>query len=340
MSVKAPDTLQQDQLDRKRLLEEIAMMKQALEKDTEKIHAFADNVDKVHKDCTISKVVAHSTGAVSGILSIIGLALAPLTMGATLPLLATGLGLGIAATVTNVSTSIVERVNTSSAETKTNQLLSRDLKRWKVIEDVLHKSKVHINLAKKLFISSLKIIGESLKFIKVIKGSPALTAQVKFFITNGRTFIRGSIQVPKTFGGVALTMAKGARIAGIVMSSIGLVIDVGFLVKESIHLHDGAKAESAEKLRQQAQELESTLEFVTEIHENLARGLDSLNPRVVQGPGTFAGCLRGSLLEEKRRETALMVLGVSNLAFPKLSTAREGWMQVADEGKERAWSLD
>ncbi|XP_027397606.1 apolipoprotein L3-like isoform X1 [Bos indicus x Bos taurus] len=340
LSVKAPDTLQQDQLDRKRLLEEIAMMKQALEKDTEKIHAFADNVDKVHKDCTISKVVAHSTGAVSGILSIVGLALAPLTMGATLPLLATGLGLGIAATVTNVSTSIVERVNTSSAETKTNQLLSRDLKRWKVIEDVLHKSKVHINLAKKLFISSLKIIGESLKFIKVIKGSPALTAQVKFFITNGRTFIRGSIQVPKTFGGVALTMAKGARIAGIVMSSIGLVIDVGFLVKESIHLHDGAKAESAEKLRQQAQELESTLEFVTEIHENLARGLDSLNPRVVQGPGTFAGCLRGSLLEEKRRETALMVLGVSNLAFPKLSTAREGWMQVADEGKERAWSLD
>lgn len=81
--------------------------------------------------------------------------------------------------------------------------------------------------------------------------------------------------MPKTFGGVALTMAKGARIAGIVMSSIGLVIDVGFLVKESIHLHDGAKAESAEKLRQQAQELESTLEFVTEIHENLARGLDS-----------------------------------------------------------------
>ena len=289
MSVNDPDTLQQDQLDGKRLLEEIAVMKQDLKKDTEKIHAFADNVDKVHKDCTISNVVAHSTGAVSGILSIVGLALAPLTMGATLPLFATGLGLGIAATVTNVSTIIVEKVNTSSAETETIQLLSRHRERWKVIEDILNERKVHINLAKKLFIYFLKIIGNIGQFIKVIKGSPALTAQVKFFITNGKTFIRGSFQVPKTFGGMAFTMAKGARIAGIVMSSIGLVIDVGFLVKESIHLHDGAKAESAEKLRQKAQELESKLEFVTEIHENLAGGLDSINPRGVQDLEHFLG---------------------------------------------------
>ncbi|XP_052497435.1 apolipoprotein L3-like isoform X2 [Budorcas taxicolor] len=135
MSGKDPCTLQQDQLDRKTFLEEFPEMKQDLEEDTEKIRAFADKVDKVHKDCTISKVVAHSTGAVSGILSIVGLALAPLTMGATLPLLATGLGLGIASTVTSVSTSIVEHVNTSSAETKTIQLLSRDRKRWKFFKE-------------------------------------------------------------------------------------------------------------------------------------------------------------------------------------------------------------
>ena len=36
----------------------------------------------------------------------------------------------------------------------------------------------------------------------------------------------------------------------------------------------------------------------------------------------------------------MMVLGVRNLAFLELSTARERWMQVADEGKERAWSPD
>ena len=118
MSGQDPDTLKEDQLDREKFLEEFPVIKQDLEKDIEKIRAFADKVDKVHTDCTISKVVAHSTGAVSGILSIVGLALAPLTMGATLPLLATGLGLGIVSTVTNVSTSIVEELEGSQGCTQ------------------------------------------------------------------------------------------------------------------------------------------------------------------------------------------------------------------------------
>ena len=250
MSGKDLCTLQQDQLDRKTFLEEFPEMKQDLEEDTEKIRAFADKVDKVHKDCTISKVVAHSTGAVSGILSIVGLALAPLTMGATLPLLATGLGLGIVSTVTNVSTSIVEQVNVSSAETKTTQLLSPDTKKWKVVKDVLKKRTPQIIFATKSFISALEYIQKQVQFIKVIKASPALAAKVKFFITKGKTFIHVSGQTRKTFGGVALAMAKEVHITGLVLSCIGLVIDVGFLVKESTHLHDGAKAESAEKLRQ------------------------------------------------------------------------------------------
>ena len=272
MSGQDPDTLKEDQLDREKFLEEFPVIKQDLEKDIEKIRAFADKVDKVHKDCTISKVVAHSTGAVSGILSIVGLALAPLTMGATLPLLATGLGLGIASTVTSVSTSIVEHVNTSSAETKTIQLLSRDRKKWKVIEDILLNRKLQIISATRSFISVLQTIEKTFQLIRVIEGSPALAAKVKFFITKGKTFIHVSGQTRKTFGGVALAMAKEVRVTGLVLSCIGLVIDVGFLVKESKHLHNGAKAESAEKLRQQAQELESILELLTEIHENLQEG--------------------------------------------------------------------
>uniref|UniRef100_A0A4W2GSZ1 Apolipoprotein L3-like n=1 Tax=Bos indicus x Bos taurus TaxID=30522 RepID=A0A4W2GSZ1_BOBOX len=272
LSAKDPNTVQQDQLDRKKLLEEFPVMKQDLEENTEKIHAFADKIEKVHKDCTISKVVAHSTGAVSGVLSIIGLALAPLTVGATLPLLATGLGLGIAAAVTNVSTSFVEQVSKSLAEMKTTQLLSPDMKKWKVIKDVLHKRTPQIIFATRSFITCLEYIEKQVQFIKVIKVSPALAAKVKIFITKGKTFIHVSGQVPKTFSGMALTMTKGVCIPSLVMACFGLVVDVGFLVKESIHLHNGAKAKSAEKLRQQAQELENILELLTELHENLQEG--------------------------------------------------------------------
>lgn len=40
MSGKDPDTLQKDQLDRKKILEEFPVMEQDLEKDTEKLHVF------------------------------------------------------------------------------------------------------------------------------------------------------------------------------------------------------------------------------------------------------------------------------------------------------------
>ena len=156
-------------------------------------------------------MVAHSTGTVSGILSILRLALAPLTMGATLPLLATGFGLVIAAAVTDVSTNIVEQVNMSSVEIKTTQLLSGDRKRWKVIKDALLKRKPQIISATKSLISALEYTEKQVQFIKA-----ALAAKVKFFITKGKNIIHGSILVRKTFGSMASAMAKGARITGIV----------------------------------------------------------------------------------------------------------------------------
>ncbi|KAK1341562.1 hypothetical protein QTO34_017977 [Cnephaeus nilssonii] len=68
-------------------------------------------------------------------------------------------------------------------------------------------------------------------------------------------------------------MSKGARVLGAATAGVFLLMDVVDLVKESKHLHEGAKAESAEELRQQAQELERRLEELTRIHESLQEDL-------------------------------------------------------------------
>lgn len=44
-------------------------MKQELEESIRKLCTLADRADKSHRDCTIFKVVANSTGTVSGVLS-------------------------------------------------------------------------------------------------------------------------------------------------------------------------------------------------------------------------------------------------------------------------------
>ncbi|CAN0303453.1 unnamed protein product [Rangifer tarandus platyrhynchus] len=161
LSGKDPETLKEDQLDRRKVLEEFPervpkeqldrrrflikfpRVKWQLEEFIGKFHELADKVDKVHKGCTISNVVGYSTGAVSSILTIVGLALAPVTAGASVVLLATGIGLGAAAAVTHVSTSIIEHVKKSSAETEASHMMSSVVKKWKLLLEVL-KSNPHI----------------------------------------------------------------------------------------------------------------------------------------------------------------------------------------------------
>ena len=97
-------------------MKEFPQVKQELKEKIKKLHALADNVDKVHRDCTISNVVASSTSIASGTLSILGLVLAPFMVGLSLGLSATGIGLGAASAVTGISTMVMENVNLSSAE--------------------------------------------------------------------------------------------------------------------------------------------------------------------------------------------------------------------------------
>ena len=75
------------------------------------------------------------------------------------------------------------------------------------------------------------------------------------------------------FKAPALTITKGGQIVGLATSGVFLLVDVGCLVKESMHLHSGAKAASAENLRQRARELERKLEEVTQIYKRLQEDL-------------------------------------------------------------------
>ncbi|XP_010858836.1 PREDICTED: apolipoprotein L2-like [Bison bison bison] len=263
------DRPQQDQLDRKRFLEEFPRVKQELEETIAKLHALADKVDKVHRDCTVTNVVASSAGAVSGVLTILGLALAPMTAGISLGLSATGLGLGAAAAVTSVSTSIVEHVSRSSAETEASRLGPIAINEEEAFAEVLCKRTPQIVSSTKNLIQALKGIGKNVRAIKLAKVNPRLASHAKRFMTVGQVSARSSKQVQRAFGGTALAMTKSARIVGAATAGAALLVDVAFLVKEAKHLHEGAKTESAERMRQMAKELEKKLEELIGTYESL-----------------------------------------------------------------------
>ncbi|KAJ1062409.1 hypothetical protein K5549_015794 [Capra hircus] len=249
------ERLPKEQLDRRRFLNKFPRVKRQLEEFIGKFHELADKVETVHKGCTISNVMAHSTGAVSSILTIVGLALAPVTMGASVVLLGTGIGLGAAAAVTIVSTSIFEHVNRSSAEIEASRMMSTVVKKWKVLLEVL-RSHPHTKVTEaeqciEMHIHALE------------------TANVSVYMSPGRISVPAIEQIEAGFKATASAIAKGARIAGLATAGVLLLVDVGFLVKESKHLHDGAKTIAAETLRQEAWELERKLEELTQIYESL-----------------------------------------------------------------------
>ncbi|XP_012669590.1 apolipoprotein L3 [Otolemur garnettii] len=279
VSMEDQEMAQEDQLTQEdciqiqSFLNEFPQMKMELEERIQKLYALADEVDKVHQDCTISEVVASTTGAVSGILTILGLSLAPLTAGVSLALSATGIGLGTAAAVTSVSTSIVEYSSEVSAKAKASQLLATDVN----IADV-GKEAVGQNIPKFADLTckcsqAVKVIGKNARAIKLVKANPRLAANAKRHMTSGKISARSSKQVQKAFGGTTLAMTKNARILGAATAAVSLVMDVASLVQKSIHLHEGAKAKLAAELRQEAQTLEKELEQLTQRYEHLQRGL-------------------------------------------------------------------
>ena len=73
----------------------------------------------------------------------------------------------------------------------------------------------------------------------------------------------------EAFKGMALAMTKKARIIAGGFAGTSLLVDVGFLVTESVHLHEWVKTELAEKLRQPARELEEKLKRVIQTYERL-----------------------------------------------------------------------
>ncbi|KAM9684306.1 apolipoprotein L2-like isoform 1-T8 [Dama dama] len=265
---KDQETLTKEELDRRRFLKKFPRVKQQLEERIGKLHELADKVDKDHKESTIFKVMAHTTGVASGALTLLGLALAPVTGGGSLALSAAGFGLGAAAAGVTVSTSYKENASRSAAETEANSLMATGVKKWKVLLKVL-RSNSRIRSIEKLA-KAVRQIQKNIRAMETGKDNPEFATNVSDYLGPGKIIVPGARLVKKA---CSVTMAPaavtGARIVGAATAGVFLLVDVGFLVRESMHLHDGAKAESAENLRQQARELERNLQELNNMYELL-----------------------------------------------------------------------
>ncbi|XP_053112070.1 apolipoprotein L2-like [Hemicordylus capensis] len=274
-----------------KFLTEFPAQREEIERCIQCLHKMADSIDETHKKCTIASIAANSTSASSGILTILGLTLAPFTAGGSLVLTATGIGLGTVAGAAALSATIYESVNNSKEQKKAQELTNncRRSLRMEMSPDETDFSfesppnENDVGEGIKNLISTVAIqaprvyknvkgIKTNVQALKYARANPAMKALAKRAAAAGSTSqgtIRGIQKVRKAFAGTTLAMSKGARLLGAASAGVFLLFDAYSIAQDAKHLTEGAEAETATEIRAKASKLEEQLWNLNRLYEEL-----------------------------------------------------------------------
>ncbi|XP_043823787.1 LOW QUALITY PROTEIN: apolipoprotein L6-like [Dromiciops gliroides] len=255
-------------------LKEFPEKKMELEERIQGLQSIADQVDKTHKKCTITNVVAGSTSVISGVMTILGLALAPVTTGGSLILSASGIGLGAVAAVTSLSSSVIEHASNLAAKERVSN--PKGAKGQAAVVVLCKEASQVVSVVQKCVSIGNQVIEDINKNIRAFhlaKANPRLTTTAKNLMTTGYLSTRSARKVEKAFGGTALAMSKGCRMMSAMTAGALVLVDAITFIRDLNHLLQGAKAEVAGELREQAHELERKLEALSQAYHSL---LDSI----------------------------------------------------------------
>ncbi|XP_023415736.1 apolipoprotein L6 isoform X1 [Loxodonta africana] len=250
-------------------LEKFHLLKCDLEVCISKLHALADHMDTTHETFTKTNVVVSSIAVVSGVMSILGLALCPATLGGSLVLSAAGNGLGLAAGATRALTGICKHLHNKKAQAQASSLvlihgqgngeaIGREALNALAVCKVLYQCR-----------NGIKDIKKNINAFKTAKAHPRLAAAAKQFLTSDRVSAQSSRQVQRAFESTTLAMTKSARLLGAATAGLFLSVNLATLLKDWKQMKEGERTEAAKELRAQAQDLEEVLTELTQLYESL-----------------------------------------------------------------------
>eukprot|EP00079_Xenopus_tropicalis_P030289 XP_012826103.1 PREDICTED: apolipoprotein L3-like [Xenopus tropicalis] len=238
---------------KEKLLKELGVVQAKLLKSVEKcvreLRTIADGIDTFHKNATIASVFGSSVGIVGGITTIAGLALAPVTFGASLPVAMAGVGVATAGGITGAASSIADTANIR--------------KKGKRVEKIIQTVQLDIEQLEKL-LESINNDIEDMKRQMGVKDADIARVSVRgVFAAVEIARLAQLATVSTTAARAAQVAAQGAKAAAAVsgvLTALFIFVDIAFVAKGAKDLKDGAKAEQAKQIRDVADELET--EFV------------------------------------------------------------------------------
>ncbi|KAK2916265.1 hypothetical protein Q8A67_000639 [Cirrhinus molitorella] len=255
----------------------------------------AVQLDRMKMGASISTVAGSSVGIAGGVLSIVGLALAPVTAGVSLALTLTGVGLGVTSGVNSVVTGITEAAVNNHHGKNAQNIFQRYMDDVGKILDCLEQASSEERLegldvvdmfgAGKLIARAggvakgIDALVDAASAVKVLKSEEVIATAAKVGLQeaqSARNIPKLAADLPdigQLAKGTPLALSKSARAGFITLNALFIGLDVLFICKDSISLAKGSKSDVSQLIRARAALWKSELEAWQKIHDSLCIGI-------------------------------------------------------------------
>ncbi|XP_029294245.1 apolipoprotein L3-like [Cottoperca gobio] len=262
----------------------------------------AVQLDRMHKGSKISSVAGSSVGAAGGVLSIIGLALIPVTAGASLILTMTGVGLGITSGVNSAVTTATEIGVNHKHQKKAREVFQSFMEDVQFFQDCLEKvtkSKLDVVLGvgkvlcrSGAIVKGIDSLVDASSAIKMLKSEELAVNAGKVAVQEGKV-LRNIPKVASDIPDIGqaavkgpLALSKSARAGLIGLNALFLGMDIFFICKDSISLAKGSETEVSQFIRARAALWSSEVDSWQMVHDFLSKGVQTSeeNKAVLEKP--------------------------------------------------------
>ncbi|CAK6968853.1 uncharacterized protein LOC128378913 [Scomber scombrus] len=260
----------------------------------------AVQLDRMNKGAKISSVAGSSVGAVGGILSIIGLALIPVTAGVSLALTMTGVGLGITSGVNSAVTTATEIGVNRTYQKKASEAFQSFMEDVQILQDCLEEainretSAIDVAVGVGKVCGKVCLLGKSIDSFVDAASAAKLLKSEELFVSAGKVVAeegKALRNVPRLASDVPdigqaavkgpLALTKSARAGLIALNALFVGMDIFFICKDSVSLAKGNETDVSKFIRARAALWSSEMNSWQKIHDSLCQGLLTEKKRAI-----------------------------------------------------------
>ncbi|XP_066575265.1 guanylate-binding protein 2 [Amia ocellicauda] len=227
-------SMESQYLDKRRVIEDLL----------KEMEAIADWMDFTHKGTTIGGITGSSVAAAGSILTIVGLALMPVTFGTSLIISGVGAGIGVAGGITAFSSDVGRHIKNKQYKEE----LEAKVQSIEIDFDNLKESIETV-------CQTLSQLQEEVSGMSVLPGGVGILTSV-FSLARAVSLLDDVIALG------ANAAARVTAVVGGLLAGIALIMDMFNIIRKAKDLHAGCKTEAAKEVRNKVKEIQFNLDEI------------------------------------------------------------------------------